>query len=580
MKLSRILFLCLAVTLAVSALAALALGSQAATTMRVWGDPHVSVVADTGDGMAAPLKALATAWQAELGDSGRAPTCHEIPCGPLTATFKLFAFRDQATYLGGSDNAGEMGTWLSGLKTSEDDTCPDDSLRALGLAAHTTDPEHLGSTRTLLATDSAPFGDRRALAATLHRLQRSDTRLYQMVNGWCAFAPLQPAEFLFLSQATGGIAAARVITLDIPPPLTSTFSILLAQMAAPDTVSASRGQVMPGDNVDEIGFVVDGSMSGITVLGVDDEPEWWPQCLTCTRGLAASTPLSFALRAPGGQIITPGSPGVEVTTAGNMQQFALSFEPGNIPTGMWAVLAKGEGAYQVRVVADSETHFGYEGKHSLPAGREVGLRAFALDGKGNEVRGAAAFEAIEFGLVSVDGRWLRTLDLRDDGQSGDEVAGDGHYYGDVTLKRGVFLLAARGRLGDGSPFYRIDPAPLRVRRFRAEGPPSVATMPAATASRAFTMTNDADSAQTFDLLLTSSQGWAITDTVPASTTLAAGETMGFRVPVEVPPGTAAGSEEVTTLTILSEEGLYASESVEARTRVEGSNLFLPLIRDN
>lgn len=269
-----------------------------------------------------------------------------------------------------------------------------------------------------------------------------------------------------------------------------------------------------------------------------------------------------------------------MTTAGNMQQFMLSFEAGNIPTGMWAVLAKGEGAYQVRVVADSETHFGYEGKYSLPGGREVGLRVFGLDGKGNEVRGAAAFEAIEFGLVSVDGRWLRTLDLRDDGQNGDEVAGDGHYYGDVTLKRGVFWLAARGRLGDGSPFYRIDPAPLRVRRFRAEGPPSTAAMPGAMASRAFTMTNDADSAQTFDLLLASSQGWAITDTVPASATLAAGETKTFRVPVQIPPGTVAGSEEVTTLTILSEEGLYASESVEAQIRVEGSNLFLPLIRDS
>jgi hypothetical protein len=200
-------------------------------------------------------------------------------------------------------------------------------------------------------------------------------------------------------------------------------------------------------------------------------------------------------------------------------------------------------------------------------------------------------DTVNFRLTSLTGNTLIPLNLHDDGLHGDGAANDGLYGGVYTPTiAGTWHLEAFGQSEDGSQFRRMDPAPVRVVRFRLPDPPRRSVAPDSTERVTFTLTNEdaplpdvrtqnAAAGTTFALAVFSSQGWAVTGTVPATVTVDFGASIDIGLDVQVPPGAARGLVEETSLAAISQGDIANSRVAVAETAVGYPyNLFLPILR--
>jgi hypothetical protein len=168
--------------------------------------------------------------------------------------------------------------------------------------------------------------------------------------------------------------------------------------------------------------------------------------------------------------------------------------------------------------------------------------------------------------------------LYDDGQHRDGAAGDGIFGGSATLPPGAYRLAVRGELTDGTTVQRVDPSPIRARRFQLESPRQRQATAGTNITRTFRLVNDGDMEQSYELMVESSQGWALTGTVPASMTLAAGETRMIQVLVQIPQGTSAGMVEETSLTAVGADVLDSETATAETVVVDAFTIYLPMVQ--
>ena len=185
-----------------------------------------------------------------------------------------------------------------------------------------------------------------------------------------------------------------------------------------------------------------------------------------------------------------------------------------------------------------------------------------------------------FGAYNFLTRQTVPLELKDDGLSRDGVAGDGIYGGTWQLEPGLWQLVAWGHLEDGSAFRRAETAPIRVMPFDLSAPDQKRVMPGDNVNLAFTLQNDSPAPQQFELLVDSNQGWAVTGTVPASVSLAAGETRKIQVPLAIPAEATIGTVEETRLIALApgDDPLDSQMATAYAVAVDERLLDLPLLR--
>ena len=96
-----------------------AAGDDSVEPAGVWGDPHVGIVADTTASMGPALDAIAAAWQTQSQNR------------PLPGNYHLTGFKDDALYLGNTDNPVTFYNWLNTLDAGGGGECLDNVLGGL-----------------------------------------------------------------------------------------------------------------------------------------------------------------------------------------------------------------------------------------------------------------------------------------------------------------------------------------------------------------------------------------------------------------------------------------------------------------
>ena len=521
-------------------------------------------VVDSSETMGPELNALAAAW----GGSEAAA---------IEATYHLVTYTDEVSYAGNTTSAAMYQTWLDNLMTSEGGGCRDDAFRALLSVARETPADGFPDVDALLMTDAEPQGGRRALAFTADVLARRGVRAYPLVTGWCIPFNLPPASMLFLAEATGGV----YYTAQAQPMVTVT-QMALNQMATTADLARVVGMTT-NEEPFTMQFPVDTSMTALSVdsSGTDPCDGWGLTCVVRLRTAPAYT-LTVRLQTPAGTVIGPDHPAVTVLETSHRLQMNVDLEslPGPI-TGTWRLRVSEMGGFRLAVAAHSSLNFDYRGPHVLPAGEPVRVRALLLDDTdGSESARPATGEMVTdavFTLVGLHGEVGPTVELYDDGEHGDGEAGDGHYGGAIVAPRGFWRLAVHGELADGSSFRRVDPALIRAHRLRVRPPQDESARPGSELNHAFHVTNESEVTQTYELLVSSSMGWAMTGTVPAELTLGPSEEGLVAVPVSVPAGAAIGTVEETLLTVVSQADLSIGSTVGVlTTAADEFPVYLPV----
>lgn len=509
-------------------------------------------VVDSSETMGPEMDALAAAWS---GSDAAA----------IEATYHLVTYTDEVSYTGSTTSAATYQTWLDNLTTSEGGGCRDDAFRALlGVARHTP-ADGFPDVDALLMTDAEPQGGRRALAFTADVLARRGVRAYPLVTGWCIPFALPPASMLFLAEATGGV----YYTAQAQPMVTVT-QMALNQMATTADLSRVVGMTTHEEPF-VTNFPVDPSMTTLSVdsSGTDPCDGWGLTCVVRLRTAPEYT-LTVRLQNPAGNVIGPGHPAVTVLETGHRLQMKVDLAslPGQV-TGTWGLRVSGMGGFRLAVAAQSSLMFDYRGPNVLPAGEPVRVRALLLDdtdGSESAQPGAGDMVAdVTFRLLGLHEELGPTVPLYDDGEHGDGEAGDGLYGGAITAPRGFWRLAAVGELADGTAFRRVDPALIRAHRLRVRPPQDESARPGSELNRVFHVTNESEVTQTYELLVSSSMGWAVTGTVPAELTLGPSEEGVVAVPVSIPAEAAIGTAEETSLTAVSQADLSIRSTVGVLT---------------
>ena len=545
-------------------------GQEAAAATSQWGDPHVGVVADTTSSMGPELALLADAYSCTGLDAAWCPPWS------TDATQYLVPFRDQVGNVVSTKSAAEFANLLDDLSVGGGGECPDAALPALLTMAANLPAGKTPASDVLLVTDASPAGQRQQLMLTINKLIRRGVRVHPLVSGECPQPALPIEAFNLLALATGGQAAAPAQ----PGDYQTDTAIIMNRLGLEDLLLVEAGFIDDNDPDLEIPLGLGGPA---TTLGVHDCDDCYRRCLTCIVPSEVNM-AQLQLVRPNGNPVPEGAPGYAHLESGT--QSFIKFQPAAPVSGQWKVRVSGSGNYFVQVKANTNLHLALLSPPILPLNREAPLRAALIDETGTLLPPLTS----TFELVSYFGQGTQALTLFDDGAHGDGAAGDGVYGGLVTADQpGLWRLKVSGQLKNGAYFQRLEPVPIRVpnvrladlderqallgseRELTFEVENTTLTQTAGTVGPAASL-NEA----VFDLGVESSLGWAISDTVPASLTLAPGETAQITVTVRIPAEAAAGLVEETSLAVVPRNDFLGGTVSVARTEA-AVPLYLPAI---
>jgi hypothetical protein len=530
-----------------------------------WAGPHIGFVVDTTSGMQPKINRVNEAWDMWKGSLGYT--------GCLTCPYHLTQFRNEAQYIGSTQNPDQFGNWLSELSASGGGSCPDNALAGIREFARKAPESKTPSSSALVFTDAPLMGNRQAFGFVLDKLLDRGVRIHSFGEPLCDDEDsLPPIALNYLSLLTGGEFYRPVS----PSDYVSETLMALNLATTTDLLRSEMG--MLSDEIEIFPFDVDEAM---TSVGVDHH--WW--CLTCTRTTEDQTPFSVAegditieLIDPDGNVVDASTPGYLLleTSARDMQIMFETFD-GPLKPGTWNVRVSGHGEYAISIIASSDIHLVRAGKHTVRANKPFELQAWVGREDQPELRAAANCLTCTFRLMDLHSFETFPVDMFNIGMP------PSVYRGTATVSNpGLYRLMVAGEMEDGTKFMRIDPVPIRVRAHSMEGSGDAPALPGSIRSISFELINDGvagrAAATTFDLELFSEQGWTISDTIPTSVTLAPGETIEYTVEVVVPADAEPGLVEDSTLVAVPQADLGASMSASTRTMVvDQINAFLPII---
>jgi hypothetical protein len=216
-----------------------------AMQLRAAGDERrLVVIADATADMGPGLSALASAWPGTI-----------IPADPAERKFSLLAYRDQVSLRGSTDSITEFQGMLNELQAGGGGECEDAMLQALRAAG-----QNLPDSRVLIFGNSAPQGDKAALAFMINKLIARGVRVYPAISDWCDGAKLTPAAMNSLALLTGGWPFAHK-----PADAQTAARRAFNSISLPDTLHFEQTTV---NGLKTIPLTLD---SSATTLGVDED---------------------------------------------------------------------------------------------------------------------------------------------------------------------------------------------------------------------------------------------------------------------------------------------------------------------
>lgn len=461
--------------------------------------------------------------------------------------YHLLTYKDDVTYRGATTDDRMIKARVSELYADGGDDCPENMLGALNEIA-----EKAPNSNAWLMTDAGFHGSEVDVAATLYKLLRNRVIVHPIVYSWCfaaqaagqteqggqtgaasTTAPMLGPEVLAQIAADTGGHYFPIASADTQ----AATSILLNEMVTESDLAASRDYVTVGAPGTR-SIMVDGTATVVNFL------------LNTYSGYAALTLFDAA-----GTAVDREAANVTYTELGN----AIYYQIDDPAPGLWRAEITGEGEFAFSSSGDTEINFEYLGDAALAKGESEEIVA-SLSGP---------IAAAQFQLVTLDGTVVDTINLVDDGLHGDGAARDGTYGGQYTPAReGDFRLQVQGVISESlavasgmleadesgpaaTSFQRIALEVIHVHSLNVVGNETPVTDDGLAVTYVFSVTNNGATDDTFDLIVSSDQGWADLTGVPTSLALAAGATAQIQITVHIPPTATLGSTNETTLIAVS-----------------------------
>ena len=528
-----------------------------------WGDPQVGFIVNTTSGMQPEINQTNAAW----GQVGAYWNC-------LTCTYHLTQFRDNAMYIGKTQNETQFGNWLGNLNAAGGGECSDNTYAGLREFVLNL-PDDAPVSDAIVFSDSPPTGNRRTFGFVLDKMIENNVRVHNVGRALCNNENLPYYAMDYFALLTGGEFHRPVSAGEY---MTDTLIAMNLAMSK-DLFGTYMGHLDNSVNVYPLDID-----SSITTLGVDHH--WW--CLTCTRSAENGLPpsdigdIKMELVDPDGNVVDENTPGFRsLTTA--MRDMQIMFETlTHDDTGQWQLRIIGSGEYAVNVFGNSTVHMKSIGRNVARANKEFEVRALITAEEDNELSSRCHDVPCEpltatLKLIGVDTFESIDVDMFNIGMPPSVFGGA------VTVPNpGLYRLVAEGTLLDGSKFMRVDPTPIRIRTHNMDGSDDAPALPGSTRAVSFELVNDGaagrSTATTFDLELFSELGWTTADMIPDSVTLDPGQSVQYTVEVVIPADADAGLIEDSTLVAVPQDDLGATISSSSQTLVvDQLSSFLPLI---
>ena len=524
-----------------------------------WGEQQVGLVVNTTAGMQPAIDNIYDAWK--QSDWINCPTC-------TPATTHLLPFKESASHLGRTNNAGQLGDWLGDFEASGGGGCADASFAGLREFSANLLDDGAPVSDAILFSDAPPVGNRRAFGLLLDQLIERGVRVHNVGRALCNNENLPDDVMNRLALLSGGqfhkSASMGEYKTD-------------AQMA----MNLAMSEDLFGSFIDSVRtfqFEVD---SSVRTIGVSYRGE----CLTCTEVVAApyiapasiSGSVTVELIDPDGHVVDSSTPGYQQlsTSSRGMQIMFETVKASD--AGTWQVRVTGDGPYTIDVFGNSAVHMRSIGKHTARVNQPFQVGAVIMPENNSDCcRPITA----TLKLVGLDNAATIPVELSHHASSSFVFGGSA-----TVPTPGLYRLVAEGELEDGTKFMRVDPTPIRVRAHGMSGSSNQAAMPGSVRSISFELSNDgvarpagATASKTFDLELFSELGWTASDAIPDSVTLAAGEKVVYTVDVVIPANADIGLIEESVLVAVPQDDLSATVSVLVKTTVDDQHhIFLPMI---
>ena len=462
----------------------------------------------------------------------------EFSARSLTFDYHLITYKDDVTYRGHTADPATIKTWVNGLSATGGGDCPEEMLGALNRLA-----EEAPDSQAWVMTDAGFHGDAGDVLVTIYNLVRAHVRVHPIVYSWCfargeqgattddesRAATLGGESFAQIASETGG----HYFRIESDETLAAT-DILLNEMTAPSDLMLFRDELT--GEAKSYAVNVDATADSVNLL------------LNIYSGSA-----DLELRDPSGALVGAGSPGVTVTTLGNVRYVEVTTPA----PGQWHAKVSGTASFALSASGETAVDLQYLADTTLTSGVTVPLRA----------RLSGPVASTNFQLIRPDGSVLTGVSLFDDGLHNDAAAGDGLYGGSYTPNAGgSYFLHVYGTLTAGGLYSRTSPETIRVSALRVVAPGGQTGRPGARLTYQFTVSNKGSNADTVDLTATSSHGWIVTPP-PASLSLAGNETRQVAVTLAIPSGVSGGEVDELVLAIASRANPLANDAAAVQTTV-------------
>ena len=391
----------------------------------------------------------------------------EFTARSLLFEYHLITYKDDVNYRGKTIEAATIKSWVNALSAQGGGDCPEEMLGALDRLA-----VEAPNSEAWVMTD-ASFHNAGHLPVTIYHLLRAHVKVNPIVYDWCFRSGGQqtttapPGDALAEGEAFAQLAAetgGHYFQIDSGETEAAT-DILLTEMTAPSDLMLYRDDV---SGAKSYGLDVDATADSLNIL------------LNVFEGSADVT-----LRDPTGEPVGDETPGVIVTTLGNVRYVQVA----SPQAGRWQADVSGDATFALSASGETAIDFQYLGDTTL-TNNVAALLIASLTGP--------VIEPV-FELITPDGAVVATPALVDDGLHDDGAANDGVYGGSYTpLQSGSFFLRVRGKT-EGAPFERTSTETIRVHSLRVQAPQGQTVAPDGLVSYQFTISNNGQTADTVDL---------------------------------------------------------------------------------
>lgn len=485
--------------------------------------------------------------------------------------YTLITYKDSPTFVGSTVRSDEISGWIGALSANGGGDCPEDGYGALDMAA-----ERAPKSDVWWMTDADSHGGLLRLLLTRFRLLVAGNTLHASILGSCAArqASTQADSAPFSAwRAAGGVTPeGDVDAFTAGQSLATATGGLFFSVSSGEIDAATR---MILEEISSTALVGRRSLpagSASTTVPVDSSVG----ALKVLLDVGAGSTGSIMVTAPGGAVLTPGSPGVTEIAAGESRMLIVA--PPALVTGAYTLATSSPGQHVLSVSAVSPHSIVLTGGATAAAGHPFAVKLAvpslapptALAGPGPDGPGGPMTQIapppadlpfdpahLSFFAEKADGTGRASLTLFDDGLHGDGAPGDGVFGGTATFGQpGLYRLG----MTDGGNFTRVTELVVSAGAVDVVAPAARTARPGDSVTLSFVVKNFSTADRTFDLAVNSGGGWVDLGSVPASVHVGASASATVPVVLHVPAGAASGQASTVSLVAVAQDDPETTDS--------------------